>query len=110
MLKVDVLGLGMLTVLRRAFALLERHHGKTLTIPAIHQDDEAVYGMLSRADSIGVFQVESRAQQPMLPRLRPNQFYALVVEVAIVRPGPIQRNMVHPYLRRRGNPARVNYP
>src|SRR3546814_6996568 len=70
MLKVDVLGLGMLTVLRRAFALLERHHGKTLTIPAIPQDDEAVYGMLSRADSIGVFQVESRAQQSMLPRDR----------------------------------------
>src|SRR3546814_15658056 len=87
MLKVDVLGLGMLIVLRRAFALLERHHGKTLTIPAIPQDDEAVYGMLSRADSIGVFQVESRAQQSMLPRLRPNKFYDLVVEVAIVRPG-----------------------
>src|SRR3546814_5049086 len=79
-------------------------------LPAIPQDDGAVYGMLSRADSIGVFQVESRAQQSMLPRLRPNKFYDLVVEVAIVRPGPIQGNMVHPYLRRRENPALVDYP
>lgn len=113
-LKVDVLGLGMLSCIRKAFDLMERHYpeaappGKRLaTIPS---EDPAVYRMLSRADSLGVFQVESRAQMSMLPRLRPATFYDLVIEVAIVRPGPIQGDMVHPYLRRRENKERVNYP
>jgi len=101
MIKVDVLALGMLSCLRRGFDLLERHHGQRHTLFSIPQDDPATYEMLSRGDSIGVFQVESRAQMSMLPRLRPQTFYDLVIEVAIVRPGPIQGDMVHPYLRRR---------
>jgi len=110
MMKVDVLGLGMLTAIRRAFDLMERHYGKELTLAGIPQEDADVYAMLRDADSIGVFQVESRAQQSMLPRLRPKTFYDLVIEVAIVRPGPIQGDMVHPYLRRRENKERVEYP
>lgn len=113
-LKVDVLGLGMLSCIRKAFDLMERHYpaatpaGKRLaTIPL---KDEALYRMLGRADSLGVFQVESRAQMSMLPRLKPKEFYDLVIEVAIVRPGPIQGNMVHPYLKRRENPEEVSYP
>ena len=109
-LKVDVLGLGMLTCIRKAFTLIERHHGRPLTLAAVPPDDPVVYGMLCRADSIGVFQVESRAQMSMLPRLRPENFYDLVVEVAIVRPGPIQGDMVHPYLRRRNGEEPVEYP
>jgi len=103
MLKVDVLGLGMLSCLQRAFTLLHKHYTlpHARDIPTIPEDDKAVYRMLGRADAIGVFQVESRAQMSMLPRLKPNCLYDLVVEVAIVRPGPIQGNMVHPYLRRR---------
>ena len=102
LLKVDVLGLGMLTCIRKAFDLIQQHYGgKKLTIASIPAEQRAVYGMLCRADSLGVFQVESRAQMTMLPRLKPNKFYDLVIEVAIVRPGPIQGNMVHPYLRRR---------
>jgi error-prone DNA polymerase len=101
LLKVDILGLGMLTCIRKAFELLETHYGKQLTIASIPAEHKAVYDMLGRADSIGVFQVESRAQMSMLPRLRPKRFYDLVIEVAIVRPGPIQGDMVHPYLRRR---------
>ena len=110
LLKVDVLGLGMLSCLRRAFDLIRRHYQRDYTIPTLPADDAALYRMLSRADSIGVFQVESRAQMSMLPRLRPQKFYDLVIEVAIVRPGPIQGNMVHPYLRRRQGLETANYP
>jgi len=99
--KVDVLALGMLTCIGKALALLETQHDRALTMATIPQNDEAVYDMLCDGDSIGVFQVESRAQMNMLPRLRPRQFYDLVVEVAIVRPGPIQGDMVHPYLKAR---------
>jgi error-prone DNA polymerase len=101
LMKVDVLALGMLSCLRRGLDLLEQHYGKTYSLASLPQDDAAVYEMLSQADSIGVFQVESRAQMSMLPRLKPRCFYDLVIEVAIVRPGPIQGDMVHPYLRRR---------
>ena len=100
-LKVDVLGLGMLTCIRKGFELMQRHKAQGLTLDTIPKEDPAVYGMLQQGDSIGVFQVESRAQMAMLPRLKPKQFYDLVIEVAIVRPGPIQGDMVHPYLRRR---------
>jgi error-prone DNA polymerase len=109
-LKVDVLALGMLTCLAKGFALLRRHYGlayDTATVPA---EDPAVYDMLCRADSIGVFQVESRAQMTMLPRLKPRNYYDLVIEVAIVRPGPIQGDMVHPYLRRRNGKEAVHFP
>jgi error-prone DNA polymerase len=109
-LKVDVLGLGMLTCLRKALALVDWHYGERLTLASIPAEDPAVYRMLSRADSIGVFQVESRAQMSMLPRLKPSCFYDLVIEVAIVRPGPIQGDMVHPYLRRRQGIEKVSYP
>jgi error-prone DNA polymerase len=109
-LKIDVLGLGMLTCIRKAFALVERHYGETLTLATIPAEDPAVYRMLQRADTIGVFQVESRAQMSMLPRLKPQNFYDLVIEVAIVRPGPIQGDMVHPYLRRRQKLEPVSYP
>jgi error-prone DNA polymerase len=109
-LKVDVLGLGMLTCIRKAFELLERHYGRKLTLADVPAEDPAVYDMLCGADSVGVFQVESRAQMTMLPRLRPRTFYDLVIEVAIVRPGPIQGDMVHPYLRRRDKKEPVDYP
>jgi len=110
LLKVDVLGLGMLTCIRKAFALLKSHYGKDVTLGTVPRDDPAVYDMLCRADSIGVFQVESRAQMNMLPRLKPRCFYDLVIEVAIVRPGPIQGDMVHPYLRRRSGVEPVDFP
>jgi DNA-directed DNA polymerase III PolC len=101
-LKIDILALGMLTCLRKAFDLLQSHYDRTITLGGFgDMTDKAVYAMICRADTIGVFQVESRAQMSMLPRLRPERFYDLVVEVAIVRPGPIQGNMVHPYLKRR---------
>ncbi|PWC88832.1 DNA polymerase [Azospirillum sp. TSH100] len=109
-LKVDVLALGMLTCIHRAFDLIERVHGQRWTLATVPQNDPAVYGMLGRADSLGVFQVESRAQMSMLPRLKPKEFYDLVIEVAIVRPGPIQGGMVHPYLRRRSGAEPVTYP
>ena len=109
-LKIDVLALGMLTCIRKAFALIEQHYGRRLELATIPAEDPAVYEMLSRADSLGVFQVESRAQMTMLPRLKPRQFYDLVIEVAIVRPGPIQGDMVHPYLRRRSGREPVDYP
>jgi len=109
-IKVDVLALGMLTCIRKAFALAREHHGMELTLANIPQDDPAVYEMISHADTIGVFQIESRAQQAMLPRLRPECFYDLVIEVAIVRPGPIQGDMVHPYLRRRDKLEPVEFP
>ncbi|MGE0717504.1 MAG: error-prone DNA polymerase [Alphaproteobacteria bacterium] len=110
LLKVDVLALGMLSCMRRAFALIRLHHGADYALATVPQDDPAVYDMLCAADSIGVFQVESRAQMTMLPRLRPRTFYDLVIEVAIVRPGPIQGDMVHPYLRRRDGTEPVEYP
>jgi len=109
-LKIDVLALGMLTAIRKGFALIERHHGRRLEIASVPQDDEATYDMLCKADSIGVFQVESRAQMSFLPRLKPRRFYDLVIEVAIVRPGPIQGDMVHPYLRRRNHEEKVEFP
>ncbi|GEO36341.1 error-prone DNA polymerase 1 [Skermanella aerolata] len=109
-LKVDVLALGMLTCVRKGFDLLARHYGKDWTLATIPAEDKAVYAMLCKADSLGVFQVESRAQMSMLPRLRPKTFYDLVVQVAIVRPGPIQGDMVHPYLRRRQGKEKVEYP
>jgi error-prone DNA polymerase len=99
--KVDVLALGMLTCIRKALDLLRAHHGRDLTMATLPQEEESVYDMLCDGDSVGVFQVESRAQMNMLPRLRPRKFYDLVVEVAIVRPGPIQGDMVHPYLKQR---------
>jgi error-prone DNA polymerase len=109
-LKIDVLALGMLTCIRKAFDLANKHYNLNLTLANIPQDDPAVYEMVSHADTIGVFQIESRAQQSMLPRLRPKCFYDLVIEVAIVRPGPIQGDMVHPYLRRRNGEEPVDYP
>jgi error-prone DNA polymerase len=109
-LKIDVLALGMLTCMKNAFALLAAHYRRDLTLATLPAEDPAVYRMLQRADSLGVFQVESRAQMSMLPRLRPARFYDLVIEVAIVRPGPIQGDMVHPYLRRRQGLEPVNYP
>ena len=109
-LKIDVLALGMLTCIRKAFALIEEHYGRRFELATIPAEDPAVYEMLSRANSLGVFQVESRAQMTMLPRLKPREFYDLVIEVAIVRPGPIQGDMVHPYLRRRSGREPVDYP
>ncbi len=109
-LKVDVLGLGMLTCVRKGFDLLRHHYGRDLELADIPEGDEATYEMLSRADSLGTFQVESRAQMSMLARLKPRNFYDLVVEVAIVRPGPIQGDMVHPYLRRREGKEPVVFP
>ena len=110
LIKVDVLGLGMLTCIRRAFALIAEHHGVAHTLESVPQEDPATYAMIQRADTVGVFQIESRAQMAMLPRLRPATFYDLVIEVAIVRPGPIQGDMVHPYLRRRQGREPVEYP
>ncbi len=109
-LKVDILALGMLTCIRKAFDLLKAHYGIEHTLASIPQDEPEVYEMISHADTIGVFQIESRAQMSMLPRLKPKCFYDLVIEVAIVRPGPIQGDMVHPYLRRRNNEEPVEYP
>lgn len=115
LMKVDVLSLGMLTCIRKAFDLIHRHNpevndGKKLTLADLPRNDKAVYDMLCKGDSLGVFQVESRAQMNMLPRIKPRVFYDLVIEVAIVRPGPIQGDMVHPYLRRRNNQEPTHYP
>jgi error-prone DNA polymerase len=116
-LKVDVLALGMLTCLKRAFTLLTDHYprardpfGRPYVLATLPEEDKDVYAMIQRADTLGVFQIESRAQMSMLPRLKPADFYDLVIEVAIVRPGPIQGDMVHPYLRRRQGKEEVNYP
>lgn len=109
-LKIDVLALGMLTCIRKAFDLAKEHYGLALTLANIPQDQKEVYEMIQHADTVGVFQIESRAQQSMLPRLKPKNFYDLVIEVAIVRPGPIQGDMVHPYLRRRNGEEPVEYP
>jgi len=109
-LKIDILALGMLTCIRKSFALIERHYGKHFNLANVPTEDPAVYDMLCEADSVGVFQVESRAQMSMLPRLKPRKFYDLVIEIAIVRPGPIQGDMVHPYLRRRDGKESVDFP
>ncbi|MBO9589514.1 error-prone DNA polymerase [Devosia sp.] len=109
-LKVDVLALGMLSCIRRAFNLMRQHYGQSLTLATVPQEDPRVYRMTHRADTIGVFQIESRAQMSMLPRLKPTEFYDLVIEVAIVRPGPIQGDMVHPYLKRRQGLEPTSYP
>jgi error-prone DNA polymerase len=110
LLKVDVLALGMLTALKLAFDLVNNSRGTQYTLGTLPAEDPAVYEMISRADTVGVFQIESRAQMTMLPRLRPREYYDLVIEVAIVRPGPIQGDMVHPYLRRRNREEPVEYP
>jgi error-prone DNA polymerase len=109
-MKVDVLGLGMLGCMRRAFTLIEEHDGETLTLSTIPKEDPETFAMISKADTLGTFQIESRAQMAMLPRLKPREFYDLVIQVAIVRPGPIQGDMVHPYLRRREGREPVTYP
>src|SRR3712207_3293991 len=109
-MKVDVLGLGMLGCLRRAFDLLEERKGVALGMASVPPEDPATYAMIREADTLGTFQIESRAQMAMLPRLKPRTFYDLVVQVAIVRPGPIQGDMVHPYLRRREGKERPEYP
>ncbi|MDR3443831.1 MULTISPECIES: error-prone DNA polymerase [unclassified Dyella] len=110
LLKVDCLALGMLTCIRKCLALLQHHHGRVETLASIPPDDQATYDLIQRADTIGVFQIESRAQMAMLPRHRPENFYDLVIQVAIVRPGPIQGDMVHPYLRRKRGEEEVTYP
>jgi error-prone DNA polymerase len=110
LLKVDVLALGMLTALSKGFTLLDKHYGERLTLGNIPPEEACVYAMIQRADTIGVFQIESRAQMSMLPRLKPTNYYDLVIEVAIVLPGPIQGDMVHPYLRRRQGLEDVSYP
>jgi len=109
-LKVDVLALGMLTCIRKCLDLLEDHHGRSLSLATVPREDPETYAMLRKGDSLGVFQVESRAQMNMLPRLRPREFYDLVIQVAIVRPGPIQGDMVHPYLKRRRGAEQVVIP
>jgi len=110
LLKVDVLALGMLSCIRKCFALLQNHRGITYSMASIPAEDQATYTMIQNADTIGVFQIESRAQMSMLPRLRPRNFYDLVIEIAIVRPGPIQGGMVNPYLKRRQGIEPVTYP
>jgi error-prone DNA polymerase len=109
-LKIDVLALGMLTAMSKSLKLLEAHYGKRLTLASIPSEEACVYAMIQRADTVGVFQIESRAQMSMLPRLKPANYYDLVIEVAIVRPGPIQGDMVHPYLRRRQGLEPTVYP
>ncbi|WP_261895307.1 error-prone DNA polymerase [Vibrio cyclitrophicus] len=112
LLKVDVLALGMLSAIRKCFDLIKRIHGRSLTIAEITRlkDDPQVYGMIQRADTVGIFQIESRAQMSMLPRLKPRTYYDLVIQIAIVRPGPIQGNMVHPFLKRRDGIEPISYP
>jgi error-prone DNA polymerase len=105
-----VLALGMLTAIRKSFDLIAGARGKRMTMQDIPEGDKATYEMIGKADTVGVFQIESRAQMSMLPRLKPKDFYDLVIEVAIVRPGPIEGGMVHPYLQRRNNPDSVVYP
>ncbi|MDH3811557.1 MAG: error-prone DNA polymerase, partial [Gammaproteobacteria bacterium] len=110
LLKVDVLGLGMLTAIRRSFDLIRDFDGREYTLATVPAEDPQVYDMICDGDTVGVFQIESRAQMTMLPRLRPRCYYDLVIEVAIIRPGPIQGDMVHPYLRRRNGEEAVDYP
>src|SRR5712672_197133 len=108
-IKIDLLGLGMLAVLEQAIPMVRAHEGVTVDLAKLPDDDPAVYAMLERADTVGIFQVESRAQMATLPRMKPRRFYDLVVEVAIIRPGPIVGKMVHPYLNRRNKRAPVEY-
>jgi error-prone DNA polymerase len=110
LLKVDVLGLGMLSAIRRSFELIDKFYGRALSMSTLPAEDPAVYDMICKGDTMGVFQIESRAQMAMLPRLKPRCYYDLVIEVAIIRPGPIQGDMVHPYLRRRNGEEPVTYP
>src|SRR5690606_26082632 len=110
LLKVDVLALGMLTALRRSLEYISIYDPVIRSLQDIPREDRATYEMLCRGDSVGVFQIESRAQMTMLPRLQPRCFYDLVIEIAIVRPGPIQGQMVHPYLRRRSGEEKIVYP
>jgi error-prone DNA polymerase len=110
LLKVDCLALGMLTCIRKCFDLIRQHRGKALTIATVEHHDAPTYAMIQRADTVGVFQIESRAQMSMLPRLKPENYYDLVIQIAIVRPGPIQGGMVHPYLRRRSGEEPIEYP
>jgi error-prone DNA polymerase len=110
LIKVDVLALGMLSAIRRSFDLIRAFHGRELSLATVPAEDPEVYDMICKADTLGVFQIESRAQMAMLPRLRPRRYYDLVIEVAIIRPGPIQGGMVHPYLRRRNGEEPVTYP
>ncbi len=112
LMKVDVLALGMLTAIRKCFTFIGKHHQRHLSIAEITRlkDDANVYGMIQRADTVGVFQIESRAQMSMLPRLKPRTYYDLVIQIAIVRPGPIQGDMVHPFLKYRNDPALITYP
>ena len=109
-MKVDVLALGMLSCIRKCFDLIRTHYRQDFTLANLPREDKATYAMLQRGDSLGTFQVESRAQMNMLPRLKPARFYDLVIQVAIVRPGPIQGDMVHPYLRRRDGLETIDYP
>ncbi|NDK52807.1 error-prone DNA polymerase [Rhizobium laguerreae] len=109
-MKVDVLALGMLTCMSKAFRLIEEHKGRPIDLASIEQEDPKTYAMIRRADTLGTFQIESRAQMSMLPRMKPKTFYDLVIQVAIVRPGPIQGDMVHPYLRRREGKEKPEYP
>ncbi|MCC6360855.1 MAG: DNA polymerase III subunit alpha [Phycisphaerales bacterium] len=110
MLKIDILALGMLTCIQKAFALLRRHLGRDVDLATVPAEDPGVYDMISRGDTLGVFQIESRAQMQMVPRVKPRNFYDLVIEISLVRPGPIVGNMVHPYLRRRNGEEPVTYP
>src|SRR5210317_2025481 len=110
LLKVDVLGLGMLTAIRRSFDLIRDFDGREYTLAGVPAEDPVVYDMICEGDTMGVFQIESRAQMAMLPRLKPRCYYDLVIEVAIIRPGPIQGDMVHPYLRRRNGEEKVVFP
>src|SRR5207253_8407937 len=109
-LKIDVLALGMLTCIRKAFDLIEQHHGERWELATVPREVPEVYDMLCAGDSLGVFQVESRAQMNMLPRLKPKCIYDLVIQIAIVRPGPIQGDTVHPYLKRRSGKEKVVFP
>ncbi|HEY4286522.1 MAG TPA: error-prone DNA polymerase [Puia sp.] len=109
-IKVDILALGILSAIRKAFDLIQKHHGRELTLQNIPQDDPAVYEMITEADTVGLFQIESRAQQAMLPRMRPSCFYDLVIQISLVRPGPIVGHMVQPYLARRNEEEKIEYP
>ncbi len=108
--KIDILALGMLTAVRKCFGLLESHYGRPMSLDRVPPEDPATYAMIQRADTVGTFQIESRAQMSMLPRLRPRTFYDLVIQIAIIRPGPIQGGMVHPYLRRRNGEEAIVFP
>ena len=110
LLKVDVLALGMLSAIRRALDMISAWRGERFALTDVPPEDPQVYEMIQHADTVGVFQIESRAQMSMLPRFKPANFYDLVIEVAIVRPGPIQGGMVHPYLRRKQGLEAVSYP